>query len=232
MKGINQIQREMIGWQNRNFPGRPTWQPLVGLVEEVGELGLAIKQRDEKEIVDAIGDIMIYMTDLCNGMGVDLDQEWGDATSFRFIWRNEDQIQGVQSLVRYHQEIVIHTGRLCHAFLKDSQGIRMHENHRKAARVAMTRIMHYLDDMTMDLEEKSSVEGITDHVWDKVSKRDWQKNRDTAHLEQKERGHPESVVESLHGLSGEIVGIDEAAEVPQDKIDAIIKGWKETEENK
>jgi NTP pyrophosphatase (non-canonical NTP hydrolase) len=74
------IQEEHAIWSARNFGSdRPAYQPLLGAVEELGELAHAhLKQeqnirgdseRHEEEAMDAIGDIAIYLIDYCNLRG-------------------------------------------------------------------------------------------------------------------------------------------------------------------
>ncbi len=76
------IQKEVEQWVNHNFPGRPMHQPMLGLMEELGELAHAVNKREQKvrlnedhdaAIVDAVGDICIYLMDFCNAEGIDLD---------------------------------------------------------------------------------------------------------------------------------------------------------------
>ena len=84
MVSLKQLQRESKEWQLRNFGEHPGWQPLMGAVEELGELAHAhLKNeqgirgtRDEHKLakVDAIGDIIIYLADYCNQEGIDFEQ--------------------------------------------------------------------------------------------------------------------------------------------------------------
>ena len=78
MKSINRIQMEMIPWHNHNFPDAPLWQPVMGAVEEVGALchaalkqaqGIRTNEDHDKNIDDAIGDIVIYLMHVCNIRG-------------------------------------------------------------------------------------------------------------------------------------------------------------------
>jgi NTP pyrophosphatase (non-canonical NTP hydrolase) len=67
---------------NKNFPLQKKYQPLLGLVEEVGELAHA-HLKDEQEIrghaheaekLDAVGDIFVYLMSYCNASGYDLEE--------------------------------------------------------------------------------------------------------------------------------------------------------------
>ena len=65
------IQKKQNKWQKINFPNTKNYQPLLGVVEEVGELShshLKMEQgiRGSEEghiakIKDAIGDIVIFL---------------------------------------------------------------------------------------------------------------------------------------------------------------------------
>lgn len=75
---LHQLQNELKAWQAHNFPNRQSWEPLMGLSEEVGELSHAhLKQHQKirleenhiKNAKDAIGDILIYLADYCNARG-------------------------------------------------------------------------------------------------------------------------------------------------------------------
>ena len=52
---------------------------LIKLSEEVGELGSAFLKNDFNEIKDAIGDIMIVLTILCEQLSIDMNQCYADA---------------------------------------------------------------------------------------------------------------------------------------------------------
>src|SRR6185503_13269547 len=80
------MQREVSEWVARNFdPNRPSWHPLLGIQEEVGELSHAFLKRAQgirgtaeqhtEGIKDALADAIIYMLDFCNKEGIDLQAE-------------------------------------------------------------------------------------------------------------------------------------------------------------
>ena len=81
---LGKIQDEVKEWTDRNFPYGEWWQSLLGVGEEVGELNHALlKQHQgiraldedlEDEARDAVGDIVIYLMDLCNRRGWDLEK--------------------------------------------------------------------------------------------------------------------------------------------------------------
>ena len=81
---FNELQNQVKEWGLYNFPDSEEWMPLVGAVEEIGELchaHLKEKQkirlqdfgdfREAKE--DAIGDTIIFLTDYCNRNNLNLE---------------------------------------------------------------------------------------------------------------------------------------------------------------
>jgi NTP pyrophosphatase (non-canonical NTP hydrolase) len=79
---LNEIQEEVRDWANHNFGHREDWHPLMGAVEEIGELAHAFLKRAQgirhsraecdAMIRDALGDIMIYLFDFCDMQGISL----------------------------------------------------------------------------------------------------------------------------------------------------------------
>lgn len=85
---LDRIQNEQAAWSRHNFGDRPSWQPLLGLQEEIGELahhylkreqGIRLEEDHDAEIKDAAADIVIYLLDFCNAEGIQLSKEL-DAT--------------------------------------------------------------------------------------------------------------------------------------------------------
>lgn len=87
---LKQLQKEQALWAHKNFSSlTPSWQPLMGIVEEVGELAHAHLKESQKirtnenhieNAKDAIGDIIIFIADYCNRRNFDLteivEQTW------------------------------------------------------------------------------------------------------------------------------------------------------------
>lgn len=74
------LQDQVSIWSARNFPRNTSMEPLIGVVEEVGELchtvlkqNQGIRSTDQGAIPDAVGDIIIYLADFCERKGIDLD---------------------------------------------------------------------------------------------------------------------------------------------------------------
>jgi NTP pyrophosphatase (non-canonical NTP hydrolase) len=80
---LREFQSQHQSWLDHNFPRQAPHQPLLGMVEELGELSHAhlkyeqsIRDYDEtqfrSEAIDAIGDLMIYLASYCNTNRFDL----------------------------------------------------------------------------------------------------------------------------------------------------------------
>jgi len=81
---LDTLQSEVTSWAKHNFPKARSYQPLLGLGEELGELNHAhlkqeqrirgdwSKHQDDK--IDAVGDLMIYLAHYCVLCDIDLDR--------------------------------------------------------------------------------------------------------------------------------------------------------------
>lgn len=85
MFNLTKFQEEVKKWTNRNFgPSYGSgYRPLLGAIEELGELAHAHLKTEQNIRInedhihnkkDAIGDIIIYLTDYCNGQGFSLEE--------------------------------------------------------------------------------------------------------------------------------------------------------------
>lgn len=85
------LQSEVGEWSDRNFPGKEAVDPLLGAVEEIGELShafLKAKQgirgtAEEHRLAerDAVADTVVYLADFCHQRGHDfqelMEETWG-----------------------------------------------------------------------------------------------------------------------------------------------------------
>lgn len=80
---LKNVQEEQKTWAVKNFGHQPGWRSILGVMEEVGELahaylkndqGIRISENHDEQMNDAVGDIVIYLADFCNNMGIDLEQ--------------------------------------------------------------------------------------------------------------------------------------------------------------
>jgi NTP pyrophosphatase (non-canonical NTP hydrolase) len=82
---LKDYQERHDKWQKHNFGGKhgSGYRPLLGVVEEVGELahahlkaeqGIRNNENHEANKKDAVADIIIYLSDYCTGQGIDLEK--------------------------------------------------------------------------------------------------------------------------------------------------------------
>lgn len=105
---LRQLQEEQRPWQQHNFPGREAYYPLLGAVEELGELahehlkdiqGIRGTHEEHMEKAkDAVADTIIFLSDYCSAMGFDLqeivEQTWNEVK--KRDWKL-DPIHGMNS---------------------------------------------------------------------------------------------------------------------------------------
>jgi NTP pyrophosphatase (non-canonical NTP hydrolase) len=79
---LRNLQEEHRHWSKRNFGNRPSWMPLLGVMEELGELahahlkkaqGIRTAENHDENAKDAVADIVIFLADYCNATGIDLE---------------------------------------------------------------------------------------------------------------------------------------------------------------
>lgn len=101
---LKEFQAEHRKWAKHNFGDRATWMPYVGMAEEQGEMNEALlnlavasigsikignvmhwllksnqnirgtKEELEAHVKDAIADQLVFLADVCNGKGWDLEE--------------------------------------------------------------------------------------------------------------------------------------------------------------
>ena len=80
---FHSLQEQQKPWVKHNFGERPTVWPLLGLVEELGELchsvlkdwqGIRTNEDHTAAAKDAIGDLVIFLSDYCSSRCFDLQQ--------------------------------------------------------------------------------------------------------------------------------------------------------------
>ena len=83
MLTFRQLQDEQKVWVAANFGARPAWHPLLGAVEELGELahahlkeqqGIRKTENHIENAKDAVADTIIYLSDYCSARGFDLQE--------------------------------------------------------------------------------------------------------------------------------------------------------------
>ena len=78
---LSRLQAEQAPWVLHNFGKRPSYWPLLGAVEELGELahahlkaeqGIRTTEDHAANKIDAVADVVIYLADYCTAEGIDL----------------------------------------------------------------------------------------------------------------------------------------------------------------
>lgn len=188
---LSVIQAEVGDWSRNNFGdqvSKATHQvlgslsPLLGIVEEFGELALAYIMRArlesddpdnhaqanaiDAEISDALADCMVY--------ALDYAEREGDMSIEVLINLNAEAVMSDDS----HYEIMLYAqktiGRLCHVTLKRHQGIRGfddYEKYRICRDHAIAQLMTIID--IIAISEGLILEEILQATWDKVKSRNW-----------------------------------------------------------
>jgi hypothetical protein len=150
----NVFQAENKIWVEKMFHSQcleTSFQPLEGIIEEIGELQSAVTEED---VEDAVGDIMVFMADFCSCMDIKL----------------EDVIKPFDICIpQTNHGIICLVGRLCHSHLKFVQNIRTNENHIVKIKTSLREIVDYIRYKVQDFE--STIE----KVWNEVKQRDWNK---------------------------------------------------------
>ena len=162
MKTLQEIQIEQRAWSLKNFGEHPSWHPLMGIMEELGELAHAFLKREQgirgtreehdAAIKDAIGDVMIYLMDFCSCEGV--------VTTY--VASNHDPREAHAALFALQHQLGSMTADQF-ADRSDSLGDRATTFVHTLARFCTTQNLDLLT--------------VVNETWDRVSKRDWTKNK-------------------------------------------------------
>lgn len=165
---FTEMQAEQVAWSLKNFGNSPVHRPLLGIIEELGELQNAWNKKDKPEIIDAVGDVGIYMLAFCGKKGWDLQEFW-------------DTRQVISAAVLDGYWDVVPLMRACaHSQLKGEQNIRGGTAvHDEAMKCNLRCILWQLEEIAKSVG--SNFGAIITEVWAKVCLRDWTKNPNTAH---------------------------------------------------
>lgn len=161
-------QGEVVKWAAYNFPRAEKHQPLLGVVEEVGELYAAyllfskVDETRNQKVDDAIGDIMVFLAHYCGLNGYDLmgctDRYGRDMHKMFYPFPLHALVEAI--------------GNLSHSHLKGEQGIRgtkHNENAQKQIGIIVGALRLFCEEQKQELTE------IISDVWGEVKQRDWKK---------------------------------------------------------
>lgn len=170
---LARVQEEQRVWVAHNFGDRPAWMPLMGCLEELGELahshlkeaqGIRNHENHEEKAKDAIADTVIYLCDYCSAVGVDIAGECERINNIRF------QRDAHFYIFRAGR----HLGEASRLF-ENEDGCNIRQGYQ--IEFAIKNLINYC------MARGWNFEAIISETWDKVKQRDWKKNPDTAHLE-------------------------------------------------
>lgn len=171
----NDLCLQVGEWSQRNFGDQLPHRPLLGIIEEICELDDSLRALQRVDVIDAVGDIAVYMADyfhrqVAAGGNIgewDLGKTWVD----RALFDSDTPTSATLPLV---------VQMLSHHHLKGEQNIRggttQHHVHvRNACRLLLEHIEYASGLVNADIFE------VVSETWTKVSKRDWKKNPNNAH---------------------------------------------------
>lgn len=170
-RALERLQTESAKWVERNFAPRPASHPMLGVVEELGELAEAQAATPGEEgyldrVKDACADAVIFMVDLCNATGIKFREVYDSSTPF---------LPG--EFFDYFAEL----GRCCHAVLKMEQGIRgSREEHVKNLTANLRLVLQGVREVAA-FHEFDLLEQVL-ATWGEVSRRNWRCRRQDCRL--------------------------------------------------
>ena len=166
MKTLTEIQLERRLWADAvGFGNLGTWEGVLGMQEELGELIGAIIVADIAEAVDAIGDLTLFALHYLDAKGWAVEQVLQNVTELDGPVKGTDPVS--------ISCIVILLGKVAHAELKLLQG------HRTAsvgaltelAKLSVGRLLRGVWLISLSLAQRDLVD-VTNEVWDRVCQRD------------------------------------------------------------
>lgn len=190
---INQLQTEVNEWANRNFgTGHPSWHPLVGIIEEVGELShchlkmtqgiRGTKEQHTAGIIDALGDIVIYMCQYAALKHCTMQEVLGEHSVNKTLGELQQWVLKYYPVNEPHMyewrcllDIAATAGEAAKQHRPDFKSEGMVYDDKKWVCSALYDVLvamcHYSNMMKIDLQQ-----AVTE-VWHEVGKRDWTKNK-------------------------------------------------------
>lgn len=172
MISLHVFQLEVWEWSRKNFGDQLAHRPLLGIVEECSEIIDATERGSRCDVADAVGDTMVYIADYCARRGFELTEI---VHSFDAIASSREGID--DAFEGYVQSLLLHVGRLCHAHLKQEQGIRLTEDHVGNAKLELRAIIGIV--WSIATLQNIDFEAAVASTWEHVSKRNWKANPTT-----------------------------------------------------
>lgn len=160
------LQIELIRWEVHNFGVQKQWTSTLGIFEELGELIEAIGEAQDEDVIDAIGDFMVYTVNLCTKVGLDFESIMDHANSLVGSMSGMDTLMAIWKAV----------GKLSHIILKAEQKIRGYDDRsvkRRDAAIVLGRLVAAVTELAFaaDISAEATLFGVAHEVM----KRDWVK---------------------------------------------------------
>lgn len=171
---FRQLSSQVDQWSLYNFGDQLSHRPAMGMIEELNELKEGISALASGLVLDAVGDVTVYMADYYAKRGWDMGVAWSKAVRPKWLPDFDNKRPDMSQMVSHL------CNRLSHYHLKGEQGIRggstkndmLMQDTCQATLWYISRVTQFLG--------RDYLEIITG-VWDEVSLRDWRKDKDTAH---------------------------------------------------
>jgi len=161
---LRQLQEEQKPWVEHNFDSRPEWHPLLGVIEEIGELCHAhlksvqgirgTPEEHQAKKRDSVGDIVIYLADFATATQDVLDEP------------HIDPILAEESSWRLLLHLSKWAGKASESFLLCG-----------AASIPTCYILDVLQ--AYCYKENINFSDAVIDAWNLVKQRDWKKNKTT-----------------------------------------------------
>jgi hypothetical protein len=157
---ITQVFLEVPKWSQENFgdqKGLKHLAPLMGLLEELGELQEAIEDGENTDVInDAIGDIGVYSIDFMARLGFNPIDIWPDPAM------KQD----------FEHTPIVYLRHIFHACLKRHQGIRGFDNNDQF----YGHVRMYLSLFLARIDNNYNLTRHTIAAWKTVRERNWKTN--------------------------------------------------------
>ena len=162
-KTLSQIQKELEVWTNYNFGQQDSSSPIMGMIEELGELThttlkqiQGIRKKDYLEAKkDAVADLVIYLLNYFNSKQVDISK----VGNFLYYYKESNEYEHIINIQQCVSKI---------AFFNDTKSGKYNVPIGNSKRL-LSRLYSYCKLNKFDLLD------IVNQTWEQVKLRDWRK---------------------------------------------------------
>lgn len=163
-RNFEEMQAQVGDWGQRNFGDQPLAHPLLGIIEELGEVVEDACTGNGEDAAEEIGDVVIYVMHYCHLRGWSFTEIW-DGSGPPPVDGKWDLTKCMRFIARHH--------------LKGAQGIRGGlAVHDPALKAVLGYTLFLLDWL---LRDGVSVWEVSLERWDTVMRRNWVASPERAH---------------------------------------------------